>query len=239
MKCVILQPFYIPWRGYFHQIQKADAFVFYDDVQYEKRGWMNRNRIKTASGSRWLSIPVSNKGSITENIPVNEIEIDRTQSVWREKHWKTIRQSYAKAPFFKLYEELLGNFYAREGERFLTDLTIDLTINLARALGIKKTKFYRSSSLNIHGRKTDRLIWILERLGATHYITGAAAKSYIEPEKFAEARIDLEYMVYDYPEYEQLYPPFDGAVSILDLLFMQGDEAGKFIWTPEIDRSES
>jgi hypothetical protein len=229
MKCVILQPFYIPWRGYFHQIYKADAFVFYDDVQYEKRGWMNRNRVKTAHGGQWLSIPVQNKGSITENLPAGEIEIDRTQPVWREKHWKTLRQAYGKAPFFHCYESLFENFYERS-DRFLVDFTIDLTLALARETGIKKTKFYRASDLNASGRKTDRLLSVLEKIGATHYITGAAAKNYIEPEKFAEAGITIEYMVYDYPEYEQLYPPFDGAVSILDLLFMKGGEAGKYIW---------
>ncbi len=229
MKCVILQPFYIPWRGYFHQIQKADAFVFFDDVQYEKRGWMNRNRIKTAHGAQWLSIPVSNKSSIVKNTPINEIEIDKTQAVWREKHWKSVRQSYAKAPFFNQYEKLLTEFYERD-DQFLADFTIDLTIALARELKIENTKFYRASEFKATGRKTDRLLSILEKIGATHYISGAAAKSYIEPEKFAEAGITLEYMIYDYPAYEQFYPPFDGAVSIIDLLFMKGGEAGKYIW---------
>lgn len=232
MKCVILQPFYIPWRGYFHQIYKADAFVFFDDVQYEKRGWINRNRIKTAHGTKWLSIPVANKNSIIENTPICEIEIDRTQKDWREKHLKTIRQSYGKAPFFSKYETLLTEFYRRD-QRFLADSTINLTIHLARELGIEKTKFYRASDFQATGRKTDRLLCLLEKLGATHYITGAAARSYIEPEKFTEAGIALEYMIYDYAEYEQFYPPFDASVSILDLLFMKGAAAGKYIWANE------
>ncbi|MCY7348728.1 MAG: WbqC family protein [Pyrinomonadaceae bacterium] len=229
MKCVILQPFYIPWRGYFHQIQQADVFIFYDDVQYEKRGWCSRNRVKTANGVQWLSIPVLNKNSIVRGVPINEIEIDRSQNNWREKHQKTLRQSYGKAPFFSKYELFLTEFYERN-DKFLADLTIDLTIALARELGIEKTKFYRASAFGASGRKTDRLLFLLNAVGATDYITGAAAKNYIEAEKFAEARINLEYMIYDYPEYEQLYSPFDGQVSILDLLFMKGTETGKYIW---------
>ena len=229
MKCVILQPFYIPWRGYFHQIQKADIFIFFDDVQYEKRGWCSRNRIKTANGTQWLSIPVLNKGSIIQNTPINEIEIDKSQNLWREKHRKTLRQSYWKAPFFTKYEQLLDGFYARD-DKFLADLTIDLTVALAREIGIEKTRFRRASEFAASGVKTDRLLFLLEKIGATHYITGAAAKNYIEEEKFKEAKIELEYMSYDYPEYEQFYPPFDGRVSILDTLFMKGGEAGKYIW---------
>ena len=229
MKCVILQPFYIPWRGYFHQIQKADVFVFFDDVQYEKRGWCSRNRIKTANGSTWLSIPVLNKGSIVQNTPINTIEIDSSQSVWREKHWKTLRQSYRKAPYFSKYERLLAGFYERD-DKFLAELTIDLTVALARELGIEKTQFRRASEFAADGVKTDRLLFLLEKIGATHYITGAAAKDYIEEEKFVEAGISIEYMTYDYPEYEQFYPPFDNRVSILDTLFMKGNAAGKYIW---------
>jgi hypothetical protein len=227
-----LQPFYIPWRGYFHQIQKADVFVFFDDVQYEKRGWCSRNRIKTANGLKWLSIPVLNKGSIVQNTPINEIETDKSQSVWREKHWKTLQQSYRKAPFFNKYERLLTEFYERD-DKFLAELTIDLTVALARELGIEKTQFRRASEFAANGVKTDRLLFLLNEIGATHYITGAAAKNYIEEEKFAEAGIEIEYMTYDYPEYEQLYPPFDGRVSILDTLFMKGGDAGNYIWNTD------
>lgn len=229
MKCVILQPSYIPWRGYFHQIYKADTFIFYDDVQYETRGWRNRNRVKSPGGAQWLSIPVLNKGSIVNQTSINKISIDRTQNNWREKHWKTLRQAYGKAPFFKEYEKFLSEFYCKNYD-FLADFTIDFTIALARELGIERTIFHRSSDLPACGGETDRLLSLLKLVGATHYITGAAAKNYLEEEKFAAACITLEYMIYDYPEYEQLYPPFDAQVSILDLLFMTGKEAPKYIW---------
>ncbi len=229
MKCVILQPSYIPWRGYFHQIQKADMFVFYDDVQYEKHSWRNRNRIKTQTGTQWLTIPVLNKGIISKSVPINEILIDPKQANWNKKHLKTLQQSYQKAPFFAQYEKLLSDFYSRD-DKYLADFTIDLTIALSRELGIKNTKFIRSSDISATGKKTDRLLSILQKIGATHYITGAAAQSYLEVEKFVEYGIGLEYMIYDYPEYNQLYPPFNGQVSVLDLLFMTGNEANKYIW---------
>jgi len=229
MKCVVLQPSYIPWRGYFHQIYKADVFIFYDDVQYEKHGWRNRNRIKTPNGARWLSIPVLNKGAVAKKIPINEIAINGKQSFWREKHLKTLQQSYQKAPFYARYESVLSEFYARN-DRLLADFTIDLTVALAKELGIEKTIFRRSSEFTVQGKKTERLLCLLKNVGATHYITGAAARNYLDEGKFAEAGINLEYMTYDYPEYAQLYPPFDAQISILDLLFMKGNEAGDFIW---------
>ena len=224
MKCVILQPSYIPWRGFFHQVYKADLFVFYDDVQYDKRGWRNRNRIKTPTGPAWLTIPVLAKGAQTEHIPIHEIRICWDEP-WNRAHWKSIQMAYAKAPFFKSYAALLEEHYAAHPD-FLADFTIDLTIALARALGISHTRFERSSQImGVEGAKTDRLIAVLQKVGATHYISGPSARDYIEDEKFAAAGITVEYMAYDYPEYPQLYPPFEPQVSILDPLFMLGPAA--------------
>lgn len=228
MNCVILQPSYIPWRGYFHQIYKADVFVFYDDVQYDKHGWRNRNRIKTPSGSQWLTIPVMTKGVVEKHIPINQVRIDPTQD-WAKKHFKSLRQNYRRAPYFDRYAPLVEEFYTHPAT-WLADFTIDLTVALARQLGITHTTFLRSSSLNISGSKTDRLVEILKVLGATHYISGPSAKDYLEEEKLVAAGISLEYMIYDYPDYDQLYPPFDPHVSILDLLFMTGPDASKYIW---------
>jgi WbqC-like protein family len=228
MKCVILQPSYIPWRGFFHQIQKADIFVFYDDVEYDKRGWRNRNRIKSPGGSQWLTIPVLNKGTRSNHVPIKKIHINWDRP-WNKKHWATICQVYGKAPYFGRYRNLLEDFYNRHPQ-LLTDFTIDLTIALAQELGIKETRYLRSSCLPAQGRKTDRLLSILRDVGATHYITGPSAKEYLEEGKFRSASITLEYMVYDYPEYQQLYPPYDSHMSILDLLFMRGPDAPRYIW---------
>ena len=229
MNVVILQPSYIPWRGYFDQINRADLFVFYDDVQYDKRGWRNRNQIKTPHGRQWLTIPVHSRGAQTQNIPIHQIRIV-WENPWTEIHLKAIQQSYSKAPHFERYQPLLDTFYRRRDE-FLADFTIEFTIALARELGNTHTRFLRSSEIaGINGQKTDRLIQILEAVGATHYISGPSAQEYIEHEKFERAGITLEYIQYKYPEYPQLYPPFDPQVSILDLLFMTGSEAPHYIF---------
>lgn len=228
MNCVILQPSYIPWRGYFHQIQKADLFVFYDDVQYDKHGWRNRNRIKTRQGSQWLTIPVHSKGVVVENTPICEVEIAWEQS-WAERHLRAIQQNYSKAPFYQEYASWIEEVFSRR-PALLADFTIPLTVEIARKLGIQHTQFLRSSTLQVSGEKTDRLIAILSQLGATHYISGPSASSYIEVEKFQQAGITLEYMEYKYPEYLQLYPPYDPYVTILDLLFMTGSEAPQYIF---------
>jgi hypothetical protein len=228
MKCVILQPSYIPWRGYFHLIQKADVFVFYDDVQYDKRGWRNRNRIKSATGPIWLTIPVVAKGVQAQGTPIKDVHFV-PKSNWKEKHERTLRLCYAKAPYFSSYAPMLASLYAQRTES-LADFTIESTVALARELGIGHTRFLRSASLPATGRKTDRLISILQHLGATHYISGPSAQDYLEEEKFAANGITLEYIKYSYPEYPQLHGAFDPQVSILDLLLMAGPDAPKYIW---------
>jgi hypothetical protein len=228
MKCVILQPSYIPWRGVFHQIYLADVFVFYDDVQYDKHSWRNRNRIKTHQGPQWLTIPVHSKG-VTQGIPINQIEIDCRQP-WQDKHWATIQQAYGKAPYFQRYAPLLEEFY-RQRPSLLAGFTIDLTVALAGELGITHTRFLRSSSLQAGGSKTERLVQILQLLEADEYLSGPSARAYIDEDQFRSAGIRLKYMTYDYPEYPQLYPPYDPQVSILDLLFMTGPDALRYIST--------
>ena len=166
MNCVILQPSYIPWRGYFDQIYKADLFIFYDDVQYDKHGWRNRNRIKNHQGGQWLTIPVHSQGVVIENIPINEIEIAWEQS-WAERHCAPSSRLTARRLIFKEYAPWLEEVYQRRPER-LADFTIPLTIEIAEKLGIWHTRFMRSSELQVTGQKTDRLIEILTRLGATH-----------------------------------------------------------------------
>ena len=227
MNVVILQPSYIPWRGYFDQIRRADLFIFYDDVQYDKHGWRNRNQIKTAQGKQWLTIPVHSKG-VTAGIPIRDVRIDWSKP-WAKNHLKALTFAYQKAPYFREYLPLLEAFYQRQ-DACLADFTIETSILLSRELGFTATRFMRSSELTgIDGARTDRLIQILQQVGAKRYISGPSAREYIEPEKFDRAGILLEYMEYNYPEYPQLYPPFDPYVTILDLLFMTGSNASKYI----------
>jgi len=231
MNVVILQPSYIPWRGYFDQIHRADLFIFYDDVQYDKHGWRNRNQIKTSQGKQWITIPVHSKG-VTEGIPIKDVRIDWSKS-WPKKHLNALTFAYAKAPFFRSFQPWLESVYNREDE-FLADFTIDTTVELAGILGITGTKFMRSSEIpGIDGQKTERLIQILQHVGAKHYLSGPSARDYIERDKFEEAGITLEYIQYDYSEYPQLHPPYDPFVTILDLLFMVGEDALSYIATRE------
>ena len=227
VKVAILQPSYIPWKGVFHMIEKCDTFVFYDDVQYDKHSWRNRNKIKTYQGSTWLTIPVLADGNVDESTPINKIKIDQ-RSKWNSKHLKSMTQSYQKAPFFDQYKSLLKEIY-NESPEYLSDLTIPTTRLLAQTLGCN-TQFINSSDLDgIAGVKTERLIQILKKVGGTHYISGPAAKDYLDEKLLAENNISLEYMDYHYPEYDQLYGSFDHFVSVLDLLFMKGEKAKDYI----------
>lgn len=226
MRCLAsIQPSYIPWCGYFHIIQKSHVFVFHDDVQYTKQSWRNRNRIKSAGGSQWLTVPV---GRVPVSTRINEVQLDPS-SGWAERHWNRIEASYARTPFFEQCAPPLRAIYERSWTS-LSDLDIELTIKLCELLGIDHVEFRRASDLDIEGAKTDRLLQMCNRLGATRYLSGPAAKSYIQPADFERAGLELEWMVYDYPEYEQLYPPFEPQVSVIDLLFMKGSEAGHWIW---------
>ena len=230
MTATILQPSYVPWRGYFHQIRKSDVFVFYDDVQYDKHGWRNRNRIKTAHGTQWLTIPVHSRGNVSRGLPINEIRIDWATD-WARSHRDILFQAYRRAPHFDRYWPLVEPLYGGRPE-LLAEFTIGLTTRLAGLLDIQPVRFVRSSEIGGSGAKTDRLLHVLGAVGATHYLSGPSARDYLEEDRFVEAGVTLEYMRYDYPEYPQLYPPFDPRVSILDLLFMTGPDAPKYIWGP-------
>jgi hypothetical protein len=219
LTAVVLQPSYLPWRGYFDLIDRADVFVFYDDVQYDKHGWRNRNRIKAAGGLTWLTVPVHAGGAVAGGTPINAIAIDHRRD-WVRAHCETLRHAYHKQPFYARYAPLITEILTRR-HALLADLTVELTIALARELGAT-TRFVRSSELAPGGRKNDRLLDVLERVGATHYISGPAAQAYIEPKRFARAGIALEYATYDYPEYPQTRPPYEAAVSIVDTLFALG-----------------
>jgi hypothetical protein len=228
MRCVILQPSYIPWRGYFDLIHRSDVFVFYDDVQYDKNGWRNRNRIKTPRGTQWLTIPVPQRGIVSGKIPINAVT--PIGDTWPREHFETLQRSYAEAPYFDA--EWLRRLYENPAT-LLADFTIATTIEIAARLGIRDTRFLRSSELQATGHKTDRVIEVLREVGATHYLSGPSARDYIEPEKFADAGIELEWMTYEYPEYPQLHPPYDPFVTVLDLLFMTGPDAPRYIWGPQ------
>jgi hypothetical protein len=226
MRIVILQPSYLPWRGYFHQLFRSDVFVFYDDVQYDKNGWRNRNRIRTSIGWQWITVPILTKGRFGQAI--NEVRINNSER-WREKHWRAIQQAYQRAPFFQEYAPFFKHVYTRERE-MLADLDIHLTIEIAKLLGVQRTRFVRSSDLGIKGDRVGRILNICKHFGAKEYLVGPSAQAYMMDELFTREGIRVEYQQYDYPSYPQVYQPFVPQLSIIDLLFNCGPHAGHYIW---------
>jgi hypothetical protein len=217
---VILQPSYLPWLGYFAQIQRCDVFVVYDDVQYDKHSWRNRNRIKTAQGVQWLTVPVATHG---KNKPlVRDVRIANEQD-WRRKHLSSIRQQYAKAPFFDRYIGVFEDLYAREWTRLL-ELNHAFLLALCGALGLERdTRF--SSDLAVPGASAERLIGICRTLGAACFYEGAAGRDYIDNNTFVAAGLTIQYQDYRHPEYPQLHGPFQPFLSVIDLLFNCGPDS--------------
>ena len=225
MRVAILQSSYIPWKGYFDLIHAVDRFVFYDDVQFTTRDWRTRNRIKTRNGSQWLSIPA---GADRDRL-IHEVVLEDDQ--WQRKHWACIIHNYAKAPYFKRYSEFFESLYLARRWRSLSEFNQHATRTIAAdMLGIT-TEFRDSREFPAQGRRQERLISLLSHMGATHYVSGPSASSYLDPGSFVAAGIELSYHDYaGYPEYPQRHPPFEHAVSVLDLLFNVGPGAGLWIW---------
>jgi hypothetical protein len=221
----VLQSNYLPWKGYFDLIHDVDVFIFYDDLQYTKNDWRNRNRIKTPKGADWITIPVG----IDAHRLICEVEMKDPS--WQVKHWKTASQYYGKSPHFKLYQPFFEDFYLGRQWLNLSEMNYHLIRTISRDLLGIRTEFRDSREFILSGQKLDRLMSLVTQTDATRYISGPAAKNYIEPERFAEAGIDLIWKDYSgYPEYPQRFPPFEHSVSIIDLLFNVGPDAPWFIW---------
>lgn len=231
-RVAIIQPSYIPWRGFFDVIQSVDEFIFLDDVQYTVRDWRNRNRIRLRQGgATWLTIPVL--GGRDQRIA--DVQVDDSQG-WRRKHLESLRHNYGKTPFFERFFPALSEQLLAAGTS-LSEIDIRLTELVCDWLECRRP-FHRSSELSPQGSKDDRLIDLVRKIGGTYYLSGPAAQAYIQPEKFESAGIALAWADYGgYPEYEQIATPFDPFVSVLDLLFAVGPEAPAYIWGTRRQRS--
>ena len=225
MRVAILQSNYIPWRGYFDLIDDVDLFIVYDDVQYTRRDWRNRNRIKGAGGAIWLTVPVHFSRDQPDN-KIQDICIDNSQD-WARKHLAGLKHCYAKARFFESYLEEIVELLAGDHEK-LSELNVAAIRWAAKQLGIE-TSFRMSSEFDAQGEKTERLISILCQVGASVYLSGPSARNYIELEQFRQSGIGLEFKNYEYPEYPQLYDGFEPRVSVLDLLFNCGANARDYL----------
>lgn len=224
-KVAIVQSNYIPWKGYFDLISKVDEFILFDDMQYTRRDWRNRNKIKTPSGLLWLTIPVKVKGKFFQAINKTQI----SNSNWNKEHWKTIRHYYIKAPYFKKYEKIFEELYLDCTTQNLSEINYRFLSVICKILGIK-TRLSWSSNYQMVDGKTERLVGLCLQTKANEYISGPSAKGYIDEILFKQAGISLSYIDYsNYQEYPQLYPPFEHTVSIIDLVFQTGPDAMKYI----------
>jgi hypothetical protein len=218
LKIAIIQSCYIPWKGFFDLIGQCDEYVIFDSVQYARRHWHNRNKIKTPNGVVWLTIPVRTKGEFDGSI--EEIQIEKP---WAQKHWQSIEMAYTKAPHFKEVAPAIHRMYLKAAnEMKLTSVNEIFLMELATMLGLK-TRITRDSAYPKIGQKTDRLLNIALAAGATQYLSGPTARDYLSVPTFNNAGVSVEWMDYsNYPEYPQLHGEFSHTVSILDLLFNLG-----------------
>ena len=221
---VVLQPGYLPWLGFFDQMRRADIFVFYDDVQYDKNGWRNRNRIKSPAGPHWLTVPVR-VGSLSQRI--SETEVDNRQP-WARKHLGTVRQFYSKAPHLKRYLPELEELLAGRRWELLAELDEAVVKLMCRWLGLERPTL-RSSELGVEGQRSERLLKLCLRLGARRYLSGSAAQSYLDVEMFARHGVEVVWQDYSHPVYPQQHGDFVPFLSALDLLLNCGDDSASII----------
>lgn len=224
-KVAILQSNYIPWKGYFDLIRSVDEFVLYDDMQFTRRDWRNRNKIKTPQGLQWLTVPVITKGLYHQKICDTRIDGE----TWQSDHWKAMSQNYRRTEHFDWAAAHLEPIYRGPCPVLLSELNLALTQLICRMLGIS-TSIVRSSDYDLHGDKSERLANLCARLGATHYVSGPAAKAYLDDAVFREREMAVEWFDYaGYPEYPQLWDGFVHEVSAVDLLFNCGPQSGQFL----------
>jgi len=224
-KVAIVQSNYIPWKGYFDMIAAVDEFILFDDMQFTRRDWRNRNQIKTPRGAEWLTIPVKVKGKYHQKI--RETEIDGED--WALMHWKSLAQNYRRAAFFPEVAAWLEPLYREAACQDLSQINRRFIEAICRYLGIN-TKITNSWDYTLIDGKTERLADLCTQAGGTEYISGPAARSYVDESVFRDAGIDITWFDYDgYPTYPQLWGTFCHGVSIVDLLFNCGKDAPKFM----------
>ena len=220
-RVAIVQSSYIPWKGYFDLIRAADEFILLDDVQFTKRDWRSRNRIKTKDGLLWLSIPVHTKGRYEQRI----LDTTISDPSWARTHWQTIRSAYARAPHFDTYAPVFEQLYRTPTSDRLSLVNHALIVAACSALAIS-TPITWSEAYHPRDGRNERLIDLCVKSGATEYLSGPAARGYLDERAFNDAGITVRFADYDgYPQYPQLHGPFEHAVSVLDLLFCTGPRA--------------
>ena len=224
-KIAILQSNYIPWKGYFDIINSVDEFIIYDSVNFTKNDWRNRNIIKTRDGTAWISIP-ARVTSLQQSIAETKV----AQNNWAKKHFNTISQTYAKAKHYKEYSELIEDLYIKAGKlEYISDINYLFITAINNILGIK-TIISKDTEYNLINGKTEKLVDLVKQANGTTYLSGPAAKNYLEENLFADANISVEWIDYsNYPMYPQNHGDFKHGVTILDLIFNTGSNAPKYM----------
>ena len=223
-KIAIVQSNYIPWKGYFDLIAAVDEFVIYDDMQYTRRDWRNRNKIKTPHGLLWLTIPVQVKGKYHQRIRDTEI----ADPNWAKEHWRTLTQYYGRSAHFDEIARWLGPLYDETASN-LSELNRRFIEAIARYLGIG-TEITDSRNYRLVDGKTERLADLCQQARATEYVSGPGARAYIDEAVFTRFGIKLAWFDYfGYPEYPQLWGPFEHGVTVLDLLFNCGRDSPRYM----------
>lgn len=224
-KVAIVQSNYIPWKGYFDMIAAVDEFILYDDMQYTRRDWRNRNQIKTPQGVQWLTVPVLVKGKYHQKI--RETEIDGAD--WAAAHWKALVQNYKRAPHFDDIATLFEPIYTIERFTQISGLNRRLIEQVCAYLGVK-TKITNSWDYTLIDGKTERLADLCAQAGCTEYISGPAARDYVDEKVYSDLGIKLTWFDYaGYPAYPQLWGEFTHGVTILDLLFNCGKASPRYM----------
>lgn len=225
-KVAVLQSDYLPWKGYFDIIHDADEFIFYDEVQFTKNDWRNRNKILTPQGEVWLTVPVG-----MNKIHRLILDVQMKDSSWQKKHFATLKMAYHKSPHFRKYEEFFQFVYLEKQWEYLYELNRFLIEHIAQDFLKIATKFSDSRNFPTHGVKHEKLLSLVKAAHADIYVSGPAAKDYIIAEDYTNAGIQIIWKDYSgYPEYSQRAEKFNHFVSILDLLFNVGADAPYYIW---------
>jgi hypothetical protein len=224
-RVAIIQSCYVPWIGFFDLISRCDEYIVFDQVQFAKRHWHNRNRIKTPKGAEWLTIPVLTKSRMEQ--PIDEVEISEP---WAERHWRSLEYNYKKSAHFSAEQDVVRSWFeAVDKLRLLTEINTFLLRQLADWFGLS-VRIVPDREYAAEGRQTERLLSLCKSAAATCYISGPSAKAYLDESIFLREGIEVEWMSYGpYPEYPQLYGDFDIAVSVLDQIFNLGAEARKHL----------
>lgn len=225
------QPVYLPWLGLFHKIALADLFISFDQVQYVRKDWMNRNKVKTNTGPVWLSVPVIATNRFEQRI--FDLEIDNRQP-WARKHWKTLEMAYQKAPFFKLLAPFFEDCYSRRWER-LEQLNTYMLRWFLDTLGIP-VPVRSAGEYSFQGQKSDLVLDMCRQTNADIYIFGALGKDYADVDSFRRAGIEPVFQEYHHPNYRQLHGPFEPFLSVVDLLFNHGPDSREILLARNLDR---